>query len=241
MLLDRQKLGSSKRDIFRHLLAEDSETGCRFTQAELNSNANLIILAGADTTSSTMTQIFRVLAKEQKILKRIQKEVDHLCGNGERLTVESTRNLPYVNAVVNEALRLFNPIPCIHAVTSSSVVQINDMYLPGDVQVQIPHLVLMTDERYFPQGDKFITEQWTNDRPDLLLDRVVYIRFGYGVHSCVGKQLALNEIRLTISRVAKDFNVTFGASYDETKFVEEWRDYGILQIGKVYLKFTRRQ
>ena len=241
MVADRQKLGTSRKDIFRHFLAEDSKTGARFTQAELNANANLIIIAGAHTTSSTLAQTFRMMAKEPQLWRKLQNEIDDFCGSGGSLNVDSTKNLTYLNAVVNEALRLLNPIPSgIQATTPPSGVEINGVFLPGNIQVQVPHIVLMTDERYFPKGEEFIPERWTDARPELLLEKKAFIPFSYGVHSCVGKQLALNELRLVISKVARDFDIEFGESYDEGKFLAEWMDYAVLKIGALPLKFTPR-
>jgi len=244
MLAARQSLGTSKRDVFRHLLAEDSETGSRFTQAELNSNANLIIVAGADTTSSTMARLFGQLAKQPEILEKLRQEIDAAFGpveGGEECTVENVKNLSYLNAVVNEALRLLNPLPSgVQATSPPAGVEIEGIgHIPGNVQVQIPHLVIMTDERYFPKGEEFIPERWT-DRPELVRDRRAYVPFGYGVHSCVGKQLALNEMRLTIAKVVRQFDISFGESYDEEKFSAEWQDYAVLKIGALYLKFVAR-
>jgi cytochrome P450 len=71
MLAERQKLRTSRKDIFKHLLAEDSETGGGFTQDQLNANANFMILAGADMTSTTTTQIMRALCKDRRVLSRL--------------------------------------------------------------------------------------------------------------------------------------------------------------------------
>jgi cytochrome P450 family 628 len=239
LLEERQKLGSSRKDIFRHLLAEDSETQCGFTQAELNSNANLAIVTGADTTSSTLSQTFGELAKNERVLKKLQKEID---GVGGELTAESTKNLPYLNGVVNEATRLMNPVPSgVQATTSPGGVEVAGVRLPGNIQVQIPHIVLMTDARYFPRPEEFIPERWTDERRDLMLDRRAFIPFGYGVHSCVGKQLALNEMRLVLAKVVKEFDILKGESYDEEKFKEEWMDYAVLKIGAMWVKFMSRK
>ena len=239
MLSARQKLGASRKDIFRHLLAEDSETGSKFTQEQLNANANLIIVAGADTTSSSLTQTFRTLATNERVLRKLQREID---GVGVELTVESTKGLVYLNAVVNEALRLLNPLPSgVQATTSRSGVEVDGTFLPGNIQVRVPHLVIMTDERYFPKPNEFIPERWTGERPELLLDRRAFIPFGYGVHSCVGKQLALNEMRLVLARVVSEFDVLYGESYDDAKFEEDWKDYAVLKIGDCFLKFVQRE
>ncbi|TAQ90512.1 hypothetical protein B7494_g1212 [Chlorociboria aeruginascens] len=242
ILARRQKLGSSRKDIVRHFLNEDSDTGLRFTQKELNSNANLIILGGTDTTASTVAQAFRMLAKQPRVLKKLQKEVDEVCDRGDELTVETTQNLPYVNAVMNEALRLFSPTPGgAMAATPPQGLDLNGTFIPGNIQIQVPHSVVMTDERYFPRGEEYIPERWTGERPDLLLDRRAFIPFGYGVHSCVGKPLAMNEMRLVISRLSREFDVTTGESYDQAKFEEDWMDFVVVKLGVLPLKFTLRR
>lgn len=242
LLAGRQSLGSDRKDLFRHLLAEDEETELKFTQAQLNSNANLVIVAGADTTSSILTQIFRVLAKEERILTKLREELDALASGGKAVTVETTKTLPYLNAVVNEALRLMNPLPTgVHAGTPPSGLTISGTYIPGNVQVLIPHQGIMTDERYFAKGQEFIPERWTDGWREGVKDRRAYIPFGYGVHSCVGKQLALNEMRLAISTVVSKFELVFGESYDELIWKEEVKDYTILKVGELWVEFVPRR
>ncbi|CAD6451908.1 7a9d94ff-9170-4066-ba75-deea6008af81 [Sclerotinia trifoliorum] len=245
MLKERQERGSTYRDIFFYLLSADPEGGEKFTQKELNSNANLIIIAGTDTTSSTVAQILRTLAKEPRVLFKLQREIDEICismGEGSEITIDSIRNLEYLNAVVNEGLRLYNPVPSgAHAATYPQGVKVGGIFIPGNVQVQIAQLSLMKDERYFAQGKEFIPERWTSERPELVKDRRAFIPFGYGVHSCVGKTLALQELRLVVARIVRTFDVQFGPSYDEAVFESEWKDHLAVKIGNLWLRFLPRK
>lgn len=188
-----------------------------------------------------MTQILRMLAKEPRVLRKLQEEIDAFCSEGKELTVQTTTNLPYLGAVINEGLRLCNPLPTgVYAGTYPQGVEVAGQFIPGNVQVMIPHLVIMTDERYFPKGWEFIPERWTGEWNEGVKERRAFIPFGYGVHSCVGKQLALNEMRLTIASVVKEFNIRLGESYDEKICEEEWKDRAVLQIGKLPVYFARR-
>jgi cytochrome P450 len=99
----------------------------------------------------------------------------------------------------------------------------------------------MTSERYFVKGEEFIPERWLEEGKDMVKEKKAFIPWGYGVHSCVGKQLALNEMRLTLARIAKDFDLEFGDGYDDRRFDEEWADYMVLSIGALPLKFIPRK
>jgi len=242
LLANRQKLGTSRKDIFRHLLSPDPVTTSKFDQKDLNSNANLIIVAGSDTTTTAMTQMFRKLAKDKRVLKKLQGEIDGLCCEGKELSIQTTTNLTYLNAVVNEGLRLYNPLPTgVYAGTYPQGVEVAGKFIPGNVQVMVPHLAIMTDERCFPKGWDFIPERWTGEWSEGVKERKAFIPFGYGVHSCVGKQLALNEMRLTLAMVVREFDVVLGERYNEGTWEEEWKDRAVLQIGKLWVHFVERR
>ncbi|CZR65232.1 related to pisatin demethylase cytochrome P450 [Phialocephala subalpina] len=252
MLAERVKLGKTRKDIFTHLLDPEIDPpagkSTMFTPGELDSNANLMVIAGADTTSSTMTQLFRELALNPKILKKLQQEVDEHCASGGEISVEGTKSLAYSNAVINEALRLLNPLPSgIYAATPPAGLTFpvfgdreKETFIPGNVQVMIPHLAIMTDERYFPKGDEFIPERWSGKWDEGVLDRRAFIPFGYGAHSCVGKQLALNEMRMALASILKEWSIELGEKYDEKQWKDGFKDYHVVKIGDLWVKFAPR-
>ncbi|GIK03789.1 hypothetical protein Aspvir_007863 [Aspergillus viridinutans] len=238
---DRQRSEAVRTDVFRHFLHCELDPGVQFSQTDLNTNALLILGAGTETTSSTASQILRLLAENPCIQSKLRAELDSHCSIETKLTVEMTRNLPYLNAVVSEGLRLVNPVPSgVPAITPPDGVYIGDVYIPGNVEVRIPSQVLMTDSRYFPQGGQFIPERWTGEMPELILDRRAYIPFGYGVHSCIGRQVALNEMRLVVGRVVKEFIISLGELYDAKQFSLQTKDYLTVQLASLPLKFTPR-
>ncbi|KUJ09935.1 high nitrogen upregulated cytochrome P450 monooxygenase-like protein 2 [Mollisia scopiformis] len=245
LLSSRLKLGKTRKDLFTHLLDADAT----FTSEQLYSNSSMIIIAGTDTTSSTMTQLFRALALNPQIQKKMQCEIDEFCAEGKHISVESTKGFGYINAVISESLRLFNPVPGgIYAATPPSGLTIpafgekgNETFVPGNVQVMIPHLALMTDPRYFPKGDEFIPERWTGEWNAGVLDRRAYIPFGYGVHSCVGKQLALNEMRLAVASIVKEWDIVLGEQYDEKVWKYGIKDYHTVKVGELWAKFVPRK
>lgn len=223
MLSERQKNGSTYRDIFSYLLSADPEGGKKFTQLELNSNANLAIVAGTDTTSSTLVQTLKALANNPRILSTLQKEIDELftrkpLHEDEDIRIESIRNLEYLNAVVSEALRLYNPVPSgTFAATHPQGLEVDGLLVPGNVQVSVPYLALMTDERYFPRGQEFIPERWTDEKPELVRDRRAYIPFGYGAHS-VSRYMSLAVLINTFEMPYETQSHTFKVRWQNPRF-----------------------
>ena len=167
MMKERQRLGKSRKDIFTHLLGEDEETGTVFTQTELQASADLVIVSGTgpsapppptnkkerkdiktkgsaktDTTSMTLICILRELALSPEMQRKIRSE---LPASGAPLTCANTANLPYLNAVINETLRLWPAVPSgAQAVTPPAGYWIAGTYVPGNVAVRINHCAIMT-------------------------------------------------------------------------------------------------
>jgi cytochrome P450 len=77
--------------------------------------------------------------------------------------------------------------------------------------------------------------------------KVVYKVYGSadlgksGPHTCAGKQMALNELRLATALTIDRFVVTLGNNYDEKTYLEEWKDYWTVKLGKLPVVLTPRE
>jgi cytochrome P450 len=71
--------------------------------------------------------------------------------------VEGVQNAKYLNAVINEALRLCNSVPSgAQAANPPQGIDVAGFHIPGNVNVPVSQLGLMTDERYLPSVMKFM-------------------------------------------------------------------------------------
>lgn len=147
MVNDRTKLGKSREDIFSHLLGEDSETGTKFTPQQLRANALLLIVAGSDTTSTVLSNLFRELALRPDLQQRVYDEVHEAAqaAGPDRLNCENTKGLPYLQAVIDETLRLWNPVPSgPQTQTGPEGATIAGRFIPPNTTVRVHNLTLMT-------------------------------------------------------------------------------------------------
>ena len=229
-----------RHDIFSHLVAEDSDSGAVFTRTQMLANTYVIIIGGTDTAAATITALFTELAKNPDVQSALHDELRAAFSSVEEVTVEAIKTLPYLNACIDETLRLWPAVPGgARYCTPAGGVTIDGTYIPGLVGAKTSPELLMRDPRYFVDGPQYIPERWTS-RPELVKDRRAFIPFSYGPHSCVGKALAMNELRLAVGRIVYGFEVRKGEGWSEEKWRGGWKDYFTVKPGEARLRFIKR-
>lgn len=158
------------RDLFFHLIDESDylPTDRKPTMGQITTDASFAISAGADTTSSVLTSCIYCLTKNPADQKRLREEVDSLFSEGDDESVlfdnQRLADMKYLNAVVNETLRLFPPVPsgserAPYPGTGNKVF--GGHVIPEGNSVSIPTYSLHRDPRYFaPLPDTFWPERW---------------------------------------------------------------------------------
>ncbi|KAK6342027.1 hypothetical protein TWF730_001509 [Orbilia blumenaviensis] len=235
LLINRQRHHPDSHDITSHLLLEDEESRRKFqVPLQLAANTNFSLLMGT-SVGITLSQTFRTLSLKKNIQNKLFQELDSHIKKGGDLSTESIKNLPYLSAVINESLRLHNPFTTgVHAAIGENGLDMGTYRLPPHTQVYVPTLTLMTDEKYFEKAEEYIPERWTENE-EMVKDKRAYIPFGYGLHACAGKQLAINELKLVVARVVAGFEV----NGEDNEM--EWKDYGMVQLGEWKGRFRSRK
>lgn len=239
MLQERLSLGTTRKDIFTHLLG-DHDSG-RFSHSELLANAHLICIAGTDTVSSVTTNTYRELCRHPEVQETLAAELRAVVREHGKITCDNIRSLPYLNAVVNEGLRLHAPLPSgSQAITGPEGAVIAGHYIPPRTVVRAPHMPMHTNERYFVDAEKFWPERWLNGGEGVK-DRRAFVPFSWGAHACVGKGLALSEVRLCVARGIERYRISFAEEYNDAKWKSQWKDYQTMSVGSVMVRVEKRE
>ena len=250
MIAKRQALVTDHTDIFTHLLSADPVTGIVFTQEELKLHALLVIVAGADSTSTTLTRIFAVLASQPDVQARLCQEMNDAFDGEGIPPPEILRNLGYLEGVVKEGLRMFAPLlggtPAV--VPKGGITLDTGDFIPQNTQVWIAQHLVMSDDRNFPRAAEFLPERWIDGENgkanELIKDRRAWIPFGYGTHACPGRAFAMEEMKFVVAKVVREFDIRFGQEgeqpFNYEEWAENWKDYFIAEIGEISLKFIPR-
>ncbi|OOQ81932.1 hypothetical protein PEBR_41014 [Penicillium brasilianum] len=180
-----------------------------------------------NTTAATLTNLFFHIASEPSWQVELQEELDALSN----LSQDKLVGLNVLEALINETLRLHPPVPSgTQRMTPSEGITIGDQYIPGDVMVCIPSHTIFRDGRIFDRSKEFLPERWTT-QPELVKEPSAFIPFNAGPYACVGKQLALMELRRVVAEIFTRYDVSFAPEQTKSAFLEGKRDTFTLVAG----------
>lgn len=126
-----------------HLL-EDAETRApEDAENWLTGDARLIIVAGSDTTSTTLIHAFYHLCKQKDILDKLRTTLDSLNLSADDLIHQDVQNIPYLDGIINETLRLHPPVPSgLLRTTPPEGITCDGVFIPGDTTISVPFYVI---------------------------------------------------------------------------------------------------
>ncbi|KAL9108702.1 MAG: hypothetical protein Q9227_006498 [Pyrenula ochraceoflavens] len=184
----------------------------------LAAEASLMFLAGTDTTANALAVgTFNILSSP-KIYDRLYKELKEAqqAHGDDFLTTAVLQNLPYLNAVIKESLRLSYGAPGrLPRIVPASGHEVAGYHLPAGTYVSHSAYVYHNDEEIFPDNNTFEPERWLK-----------------GDTTEMERSIANLELLLIYARVFSELNMTL---YKTTAKDMEWGDYAV-QVFKGKLK-----
>ncbi|KAL3462677.1 cytochrome P450 [Aspergillus heterothallicus] len=220
---------------------------------ELRSEALEQIIAGSDTTAGAIRGTLLHLMTNPRVYRKLQREVDDAVrrGNAPRdnqqglISVAQTRRLPYLQAVIREAMRLFPPVVNIFSRDvppegDTVTVDGQSVYLPGGVCIGYSAYAMHRSERiYGRDADAFRPERWLEANADRLvaMTRTNDLNFGHGRFQCLGKPVAQIEIGKTVFELLRNFDL---ALLNPTRPWDARNYLGIFAISDMWVQVTLR-
>ena len=192
-------------DLLSRLVVAQDEDGSRMTDRQLRDEAMTLYLAGHETTALTLTWSWYLLARHPEVEDLLATEWKVVLG-GRTPTPDDLPKLPYTEAVITEAMRIFPPVYLIGREATC------DLEL-GGYRVRKGYTVFMSqwvshrDPRYFPDPDAFRPERWLDGLAGRL-PRYAYYPFGGGPRVCIGNTFALMEAAIVLAAVGQRYRFT---------------------------------
>ncbi|EMC93926.1 hypothetical protein BAUCODRAFT_150161 [Baudoinia panamericana UAMH 10762] len=203
----------------------------------LQADARLIIVAGSDTTAAALTYLFYHLAKDRKQVQKLRDELKPLTRGD--WSDKDIRHAQHLNGAINEALRLHPPVPSgVSRLTPKEGMMVGDTCVPGNVTFIMPQYVMGRDESIYQEADSFLPERWYS-KPDMIKHKDAFAPFSTGPFGCIGKNLALIELRTLTTRLVLEYDVNFAPGEDGTRLLFNTLDHFTVDLGELDLVFDR--
>ncbi|KAK7692050.1 hypothetical protein QCA50_005455 [Cerrena zonata] len=160
---------------------------------------------GADTTVSAIYSFFLAMTMYPEIQQKAKEEIDRVVGKDRLPTFADRENLPYVEAVVNEVLRL-NPVAPLGVPHRASEDDIYKGYfIPKDTVVIANIWALLRDPEMYPDPSAFNPDRYLRPNPDRNPRDFV---FGFGRRICPGLNLADTTVFFTCAMALATFDIS---------------------------------
>ncbi|KMP05031.1 cytochrome P450 3A6 [Coccidioides immitis RMSCC 2394] len=235
----RTQKKSDKRDILSHLIDAYDQTEKKDIDYQwLRGDTRLTIVGGSDTTAATLTFLFYHLAKDPSQVEKLRAELEPLLNGKPQLDPKDVSKAQHLNGVIQETLRLHPAIPSgFPRVTPPEGVTISGTYIPGGTTIVIPLYAMQHDEANYANAEEFIPERWYS-KPELIKNRDAFLTWNIGTNGCIGRALALTEMRNLITYFIRNFStVRFAPGEDGTKLVTETKDHFTVGVKPLHLIF----
>jgi cytochrome P450 len=206
---DLNSTGPDGSTLSAMLFAKDEFDGRRLSREQIIDNSLVLILAGSETTASTLTTAILLLGLHPDIFQKMKVEQHAVAAKdaGELSLRQLDKECPYLDAVIKEVMRI-KPIAgggAMRSVKETLVVdgfQIPKGYNVG-FNVQLTHkydpVTFLPDGSHMDVVKGFKPERWLNisTRPS------EFMPFGYGSRYCLGANLAMAEMKVFLSLFAR--------------------------------------
>ncbi|KAF2846535.1 cytochrome P450 [Plenodomus tracheiphilus IPT5] len=187
----------------------------RFTDGEWGINLLIIAFAASETTASTLTAITRELVQHKGALHRLTHEIREAFTTESDITVMSTANLDYLNAVINEGMRLDPAVVIgVPRVVPEGGDTVCGKWLPGGTYVTFNQFSAYRQAYNFRNPNSFIPERFLDKGKDAGDDMSAFQPFQLGRHTCIGLKVAYSEMRVVLARLLCSFDLQLADEND---------------------------
>jgi cytochrome P450 len=186
-----------RRDILSLLVNVRGEDGDAFTDREIRDQVITLMFAGHDTSTSTVTFMLHELARHPDVLAKLCAEQDEVLGGKPPTIDQLEREMPYLDMVLDEVLRLYPPA-WIGPRRAIRDFEFGGFSVPKGVYVNYCSWASHRIPEVFPDPEAFIPERFTRARK-AALPRGAYVPFGGGQRVCIGKRFGQIEVKLVAS------------------------------------------
>ncbi|KAF8893052.1 cytochrome P450 monooxygenase pc-3 [Infundibulicybe gibba] len=174
-----------------------------------------LLVAGRDTTASTLTFATYMLSEHPHIVDKLRAEILGVVGKTQRPTYDDIREMKYLRAFINETLRLYPPVPADARTSKESTVlpsptpRQRPLYVPADTEILYSVMLMhRRKDLWGPDALTFDPDRFIDSRLGKYLtpNPFIFLPFNAGPRICLGQQFAYHEVSFFLVRLLQQFS-----------------------------------
>ncbi|KAJ5279799.1 hypothetical protein N7478_005171 [Penicillium angulare] len=194
----------------------------------------MLQIAAGDTTLSALTFCMYHLAINPEIQLALRREIENHA-DATKLTFEAIQDLPLLESVINETLRVHPAVPSgLPRLVPPEGLYIEGTYIPGNTTVSCPTWTIQHSPENFADPNTWNPFRWI--KPFETHNPKAFIPFSVGPFNCVGKAFAYMEMKQVLARMVTTFEFQLGSAEDGTRLINESQDHTAMSCAPLWLK-----
>ncbi|KZT69908.1 cytochrome P450 [Daedalea quercina L-15889] len=209
IIADRRANPTEKNDLLNRMLeGKDPKTGKTLSDENIKNNLLTFLIAGHETTSSTLSFLTYFILKKPEVLRKLRAEVDAVLGD-EQPQIGDLNKLPYLTACLRETLRMGPAAPMRGAQAWEDTTIGGGRYAVKKGQnISILIWQALRDPKVWGEdAEEFNPERMLDGKFEALPPNA-WQPFGFGMRACIGRAFAWQEMMLTAALIVQRFDVT---------------------------------
>ena len=247
-LIQAVRSKGTKTPFLRYALSEDDGFLNRpLTDSELAEECMGGMFGGTGTTANTFVYLLWAVLRHSRIQSRLRAELKDAFDDTDVPTYSACSKMPYLQACINETLRLYPTIVATlprTAIRDTSVLGVN---IPKGTIVGTQNFTLHRDPVAFPDPEQFVAEGWLEESPHEKTPeqekamKEAFVPFSIGSRKCVG----INVAQMELSKLVAGFFLRFEGRMDASMTEEDMRMYDVFSAspagGKLVVRLREDQ
>ncbi|CAG9824977.1 unnamed protein product [Phaedon cochleariae] len=199
------EFGRKRRLAFLDVLLRSTSEGRPLSRDDIREEVDTFMFEGHDTTASAMTFAIHLLSLHQDVQRKVLEEQKMIFGDDihRSANYQDLQNMKYLGCVLKESLRIYPSVPMYGRHTKEDVYYKGKL-IPQGTDIIIYDYGVLHDPKNFPEPEKFMPSRFEeNDgtRP------YNYIPFSAGPRNCIGQKFAMLEMKCTLSKILRNFEI----------------------------------
>lgn len=200
-------VGSKKKIAFLDVLLQSTIDGKPLTNEDIAAEVDTFMFEGHDTTASAISFALYEISKNSQVQDKIVEELSSIFADdpNRNATIRDLNDMKYIDCVSKETLRMYPSVPYYGRLLEEDIHFNGKIYPKGAMMSIIPISLHKNPKLYknpdIFNPDRFMVENLESKHP------FAYLPFSAGPRNCIGQKFAMYEIKSTIAKIVRNFEL----------------------------------